>query len=413
MKKEKIQIKIFLKDRPYIEIIFPEGDISNITVTENYFSYEHIKSIGKTQKKEKVSLLRADKVDQSGFHERRWFKDDQYRKLPILPNEPEVKVSSSSEEDARLAHVRQIHFNTSAKDTVIKWHFSNYTVKNNQDGELGTADDKDGDLYRDLGKKAVEIFNRAFEIITEEYCLSKGEKEGCKTIQVELVEDEEKSLGDLRYNLLNLVNEDGSLGSRLLGTAPSFTRSDTGQIIATTTNVFIHNNLRFYRQKIEDYIRYEIFKNRDNSNSVQVESCDIYNSNLEECRNPLIDNKEHAVSSYLKSKIESRCSAVTDFIIKRKEDVKAGTLKPANSLNDSDLLEECSRKVSEEGVLGLILHEMGHSFGLGHNFKASVDSKNYYKNWEEVIKYFGEELSGEKPSELVKIVQCYGLFTWS
>ena len=47
----------------------------------------------------------------------------------------------------------------------------------------------------------------------------------------------------------------------------------------------------------------------------------------------------------------------------------------------------------------MILHEMGHSFGLGHNFKASLDSENYYKSLEELKRYFPK---AEEPFELAK-----------
>ncbi|MDE0091774.1 MAG: zinc-dependent metalloprotease, partial [Oligoflexia bacterium] len=305
----------------------------------------------------------------------------------VLPSSPEVEEISSSEEEANLAHLRQSYFNTNEKDTVIKWHFSNYTVKNNQDGLFGTADDKDGDFYRDLGRKAVGIYNRAFEIITKEYCAALGKKEGCKSITVEMAADEEdKDLGDLRYNLLNLVNAKVLGSGGLLGHAPSFVRQDSGQIIGTTSNVFIHTTLKRYQGFVESYIRYEIFRNKDGA--VQVSSCkssSSEDSNGHGTKNALVNNQAHVVSCYVREKIQERCQGVQDFILEKRKDL---ALKPEDSLNDGMLLEQCSRKISEEVILSTILHEMGHSFGLGHNFKASIDGDNYYKDLAEIKKYF-------------------------
>jgi hypothetical protein len=42
------------------------------------------------------------------------------------------------------------------------------------------------------------------------------------------------------------------------------------------------------------------------------------------------------------------------------------------------LLEKCSVKLIEEQVLATLIHEMGHNFGLRHNFLASSDPDNYH-----------------------------------
>ena len=377
--------------RPYIKIVPSEDKkISSIIMTENYFSIEYYLDTEDSQRvKAKLSLLRENKVNQSNFHQKRWFKEDQYKKFPILEAVASTEESVSSESEAQLEHIRQSRFNTSQKDTLIKWHFSKDTVKNNQDGELGTVDDRDGDFYRDLGRQAVETFNRAFEIITKEYCLSKGEEENCKSIKVKLEEDD-KDLGDLRYNILNLVNAKvlkNKIG--LLGVAPSFVREDTGQIIGTTSNVFIHTILKIYRRAIEDYIRYEVFRNQ------KIPKIETQNS--------VSDNEEHVVSSYIREKIEDRCE-LDSFIDEKRALAQAKKLKPGDSLNDkvqTSLIENCSRKISREDVLGTIIHEMGHSFGLGHNFKASVDSENYYKDLGEAKRYFPEVSEISKSSSVM------------
>ncbi|MCY4512549.1 MAG: zinc-dependent metalloprotease, partial [Bdellovibrionales bacterium] len=276
------------------------------------------------------------------------------------------------EEEDLLRSLRLIRFNTSKKDTTIKWHFSNYTVKNNQDGEMGTIDDDDGDFYRKLGEEAVKLWDRAFQIITQEYCLAKGEEQDCKTIKVELADDEgDKDLGDLRYNILNLVKSKVIYHTGLLGHAPSYAKADTGQIVGTTANVFIHNTSKIYANFIYSYIRHEIFRKKNNAI----------------CSKGEVKAKEkelHAVTPYVREKIETRCPEVISFICEQ----KSKNLKPRDPLGDSKVIEKCEREVSKETILSIILHEMGHTFGLGHNFKGSLDKNNYYQSVEDLKKYF-------------------------
>ena len=384
------------RKKPYVQVDFTEKedqDVSNIVITENYFSYvtSHVDKITKRRVTIKTSLLRENSINQEGFQEKRWFKDDQEHKFSILRVSPEIteKKPGELEEEDDLRSFRLIRFNTNEKDTIIKWHFSNYTVNNNQDGKMGTPDDDDGDFYRKLGKEAVELWNRAFQIITEEYCLSKGQQRNCKTIKVELVENEaDKDLGDLRYNILNLIKSKVIYHTGWLGHAPSYAKADTGQIVGTTANVFIHNTSNIYANYIHSYIRYEIFRKKNNAICSKKQGAEAEEK-----------PELHAVTPYVREKIEERCPEVIDFICEQK--IKKP--KPRDSLGDSKLIERCERKVSEEVILSTILHEMGHTFGLGHNFKASLDKNNYYHfsdkdHLEELNKYF----PGINVSELPK-----------
>ena len=388
---EREDTKNTFRQKPYVQVDFTEkGDqeVSDIVITENYFSYvtSHIDKKTERRVRIKTSLLREDSIDQENFQAKRWFKDDQEHKFSLLFVSPEIteKKPGDLEEEDELRPFRLIRFNTNKKVTTIRWHFSNYTVKNDQDGEPGTSDDDDGDFYRALGKKAVELWNRAFQIITEEHCLSEGEPKDCKTIKVELAEGD-KDLGDLRYNILNLVKPKVLYHSGWLGHAPSYAKADTGQIVGTTANVFIHNISSIYANYINAYIRYEIFRKKNDYEICKPEETKTR-------KKPEL----HAVTPYVRAKIEERCQEVIDFICER----KGQNLKPREPLGDSQLIEKCERKVSEEVILSTILHEMGHSFGLGHNFKASLDKSNYYhppspespespeKHLEELKRYF-------------------------
>ena len=179
------------------------------------------------------------------------------------------------------------------------------------------------------------------------------------------MEDEEKDLGDMRYNIINLVKAEHIVGwGRFLGIAPSYVNPNTGQIIGTTSNIILHGFLENSSFFIRKHIRHEIFQKDKNTKG---------------------GTGSYILSPYARKQIEEKCPEVPKFIKQK----KAEKLKPGDELNDRDIiLIPCSKKWSRDAILETLLHEMGHSFGLGHNFKASTDKDNYYKSAEEIKAYF-------------------------
>lgn len=357
------------------EITGKKGSLIDVLITENYFSFIFEIQIpelpavftGTSQKEElqkfagksvklKSSFLREKAVDTIGFKPKRWFKDfhDQiFGVLFIAPQKPDD--TENQQKDQQYAHYRMIHFNThlntqKEKNTntkTIKWHFS----KNS------TSDS----FYRDIAREAVQIWNKAFEIITQD---------SEKKIKIILAENEEdKDLGDLRYNIINLILTKDSLTSTsgIVGWAPSYAHSNTGQIIGTTANIFIQNTLSTYYKIVKNYIRYEIFRSNDKQSKNFLKN-------------------SHTVNSYLKAKIKNLCPDIQNFVQnKLQSSIK---LRPRDNLKNEELIINCRKKLAKDYLLETLLHEMGHSFGLGHNFKASADTENYYQSVEEIKKYF-------------------------
>ena len=320
----------------------------NFLVTNDYFSITY--DLLAEGVKYRMSFLRESSVDQEGFKPRRWFLEDHNHIFGVMHISPqdEIKEGEFTEEDY-LDQVRMIRFNTSlnseeekkTKTKTIKWYFSKNSAQE--------------DSYRGVARKAISIYNQAFAYIM---------KGADKQIKVELVETEEKDLGDLRYNIINLIkSEDVSTLSGLLGAAPSYSNANTGQIIGTTANIIIHSLEKGFNLAVRNYIRYELFQKHKRSKK---------------------ENERHVVTPYMKKNIENQCPEVAVFI-KQKQ---AQNLKPRDHLGDKDIMLSCGKKISKPSLLSVILHEMGHSFGLGHNFKASVDEENYYKSSDEIKKFF-------------------------
>ncbi|MDE0092161.1 MAG: hypothetical protein OXN83_02610, partial [Oligoflexia bacterium] len=192
--------------RPYAQINFTKmkmsqyeiiDDLIDLVITPDYFSYIQKITInipnhpldGKTVKW-KTSYLRAQTVNTEEFIPKRWFLDDHKNVFGFLYTAPQDESKQAeTTENQLLDHVRMIRFNThlSAEEEqrtntkTITWHFSKNSTKDPE--------------YRAVAKKAVDIYNQAFEHIT---------RDSDKKIKVE-IEQEEKDLGDLRYNIINLV----------------------------------------------------------------------------------------------------------------------------------------------------------------------------------------------------------------
>ena len=366
---EKMKDNIVPKKSPYLQIDFEKiksdsraDDILDVLITPSYFSYVLLISRGDKKVRKKYSYLRKGFVSEEGFKSRKWFLDDSERYFGILPAEPQhvTKLGDRTIDD-RLKQHRMIRFHTDQQKTNIVWYLSKNSTKD--------------PFYLQIAREAVNIYNQAFQKITREYCIKLKKEENCKIITLELKEKERKDLGDSRYNIINLFKTEEVGQSQLLpgfvlfGLAPSYVNPNTGQVIGATANIILHNLLEESFQQVKDYTRYEIFQKK------RVDQ----------------ENSEHVVDPILKALIEKKCSG-KDSLINHIQDQASkyskGEIKPEDELGDKDLLLSCGKKIYKISVLTLILHEMGHNFGLSHNFKASVDEDNYYNSIEEIKQYF-------------------------
>jgi predicted Zn-dependent protease len=340
---------------------------------------------------------------------------------------------------------------------VIKYHFSHETSPR----------------FKKIAREAIEAWDKTFF------------EEAGTGIHIEIaLDDDTVALGDLRYNVLNVV--DTKDGGSLLGYGPSIVDSSNGEIVSATTNIYInpyreglirtmrnyvHSEIGTFKAKYLDQIgsitssgdrdRVMTWKNswqktQDSmkDNYLGFEKGSQLEANLFEkllAINPeekpqtfnSINNPEfvysfHKTNGDIVTKIKKSCVAPTEYhkqldaIIakydskKSKKDIKTYVdeinLFGVNKSNDSkenmhlDLyvkalknipnklrksfthfdwellaIDNCINKkdekdkddkefknsILEDEIASTILHELGHNFGLRHNFAASSDEINF------------------------------------
>ena len=360
-------------EKPYIQILFqnmPEvNKLEKVIISPDYFSFVYIEvkevkdeETGETKKEQaryKVSFLKKSYVQFDQFKAKRFFFDDWSEMINLFPTIPQQKLLTSTEEDENQAtdHFRVLKFDTSlygeekqSKTKVIKWYFSKNSSKK--------------ELYRELAREAIAIYNRAFEIIAD------GE---APKIQYQLVEGEgqDKDLGDMRYNMINLIDLELVAGANLFGYAPSHHNPETGQTISGILNVNINAINDIFTALVKDYTRYEIFQSSSDKKASDKTA-------------------EHpAVSKYIHWKIKKECDKLEDFIAKKKAERMEGKFWDyATDLDDFEILRSCAVKVATPNILDTILHELGHNSSKAHNFECSVDKNNFYKDLNEMKAYF-------------------------
>ena len=344
-------------DRPYFKIKFKElaknvaeeGEsvkVENVFITNDYFSFT-ISKTGDSGDSKWIKYAFKKKVEEGQkYVEKQWFQKDSTDFFPIfLVTRTYFPKASDHNEEDRGRFLRVTRFNPHSPDssstttTIIKWYFSKQTPQD--------------DWVRNFGRKAVEYWNKAFQ--------EAGKGSNYK-IKIVLDESEDKELGDIRYNILNLMMSDVQ-GGRLFGLGPSVSDPITGEILSATSNVWVRNSIDTYVMALRDYIRFNAYPP---AWKLLPES--------------------PGVTDFLHEKIKNECPEVGQFI---KMEKQKGKWHPTeSSLDDKEIIEKCSRKLAESHILSVTVHEMGHCFGLQHVFSASADTENYYKNYKEIKRIY-------------------------
>lgn len=258
-------------------------------------------------------------------------------------------------------------------------------------------------------------------------------------IQVVLREDRRVPLGDARFNTINLV-ESVAQNDWLLGYGPSVIDTSSGEIISATTNLYLGPIKEILRYQIKDFIKLKRHGQEYNNVANKLErllsrhrppeevtpsgtanvnlganestnsekfgkfanslfSFPQSRSSLEEkisqtqidIKNPdawkkwrknLFRENDGPRSLHTSHKRVSDCSfdlSQKNFFHKIEKVCPEITNEIGQSISslESGAVEKCVARIYPEVALSTLVHELGHNFGLRHNFMGSADKSHY------------------------------------
>ena len=283
------------------------------------------------------------------------------------------------------------------------------------------------EYLKEIGRKAIQSWDSAF-------------KKAETGITVELDETKTVNLGDIRYNIINMV--DSKDGARLLGYGPSIVDSQSGEIISATANIYANPFRESWISIIRNYIRFKLgmfqedqietmspvrmifnddyfeplfkkmkkgkFGNYQSSwdNENQEPNRKVYDTAPQAITLP--PNKEFAGENtiaqliriherFKKLNLNKRDKKglfhINSFNHSYRGAISAIEKNCGNELgvyiknlkidnvthniNELEIINKCADILLKDSVLSTLVHEIGHNVGLRHNFMASTDSENY------------------------------------
>ena len=208
---------------------FPGYQLHEVTVSEDYLSFVLRSEVNKYQVR--FSFLRPVPKEESAYS-------------PLI-------LSEASENFPAFFERKRVDLRE--KFTRSKEFQESITVKRFQPGEpivyrFSTLTPEDP-LVRNMGREMVALWAQIFEKAGVS-CAG----EPCVTLLADTKDDVE--LGDIRYNILNLISPHDLSGPNVLnGLGPSVADFETGKIISTTANVYLDQMHTSIIRHIYDYLQ--------------------------------------------------------------------------------------------------------------------------------------------------------------
>ena len=377
---ERLREDIHEVTRPYLEIKFDElinnefeyqekggKSLKSVVITEDYIRFDiEITTKGKVAFMMKYAFKRY--TENPDYMEKQWFKKDNFLFFPMskIKRKYYEKLTDHTLTDANRFQ-RVVRFNPKSKE--IKWYFSKQTTPLK--------------WIRDLGHEAVDLLNKS---------LQKAGRDSDYKIKMVLDQSgADKEIGDIRYNVLNLILSEGETPEQFrLGR--NIVNPLTGEVISAAANVWVNLILENYISIVRRYIRFRVYPPAWKMKPFSKDMVTFIHENVEtnnlQCGD--LSHEPLGVTPFLHEKINSVCKNVSAFI---KDQQGKGVFHPKDSsLQDEEIVGSCVQKLAREKILQSILHSMLHSLGLEDMKSASADSENFYKT-NEIKKLFGKSAS--------------------
>jgi hypothetical protein len=400
-----------------------EAYFEDLDLTRNYISFTIF--YPKTKQKIKYALKRAPVVAKKPrtYH----FDDMKYFGYLFTVKDQVEDARLERPEDYEALNMIQRFY---PKNNVIKFHISSQTPQK----------------YYEIAQKAVDAWQEAFEEAYSEEIPTNRMKIELVADRTDPTRPNYNtvSVGDIRYNIINII--DSLSGKSLLGYGPSIVDSESGEIISATSNVYVHPTRDHLINVLRNYVRMRLgilktkslmhfninsadtnfFNNhyapsvlkrlrRDKSLSPEAreqrdreERDNEEPSTLKEYRYKYqsLTQRHHNfrdTHSYNIQRIENQCSAtfksyfsklfgqtVTDLNGEDFDKYVKDYMHPEQDRfyvkNEIKEFTPCLEKLIKEDLLVTLIHELGHNFGLAHNFMGSVDKSNYTRIGDSLLK---------------------------
>ena len=370
--------KIRFEDLVENEIKFKgEKTLKNVFITDNYLSF-NVEITGKNTGAYlvKFAFFKKSAEESANYIPKKWFEEDSTLFFPSFSEKRNYYESSLDHSHAdHDRFLRTTRFNPKAKE--IEWYFSKQT-----------PNDPENQWVREMGRLALDLMNKA---------LQEAGKDSDHEIKITLDETgADKEVGDIRYNILNLIVSEGKTDGGLLGRGPNVANPITGEVVSATANVWVSNVLGIYIGVVKRYIRFHVYPPawtmRPFSKEVTASLQKRIDEKTPKCGDLYL--KPLGSTPFLHEQIKNSCSEVTDFI--RKQQINGVTYDPENpDVEDKKIIKSCARKIAYLPILGVTLHEILHGFAQRHIFSASIDTENFYRSYDEIKKIFGNLVSDE------------------
>lgn len=246
---------------------------------------------------------------------------------------------------------------------------------------------------------------------------------GLTDVDVYLDESQRVSLGDIRFNAINMVQTLTS--TSLFGYGPSIADPDTGQIISATTNLHVTSIRDYLISNLRNYLRHKRGELKNNyplgikqtdrltqnaamdtmlgSPSAQYLALSSTKRSTEDAEKTDTDDIRKKIKpqrapgqGYFYGKavcdfestagnivrdIESTpdCKPLIEFAGQSGDSLLKAKCQDSKSKDCGEIeaLTKCAQALLPVKIKATMLHELGHNLGLRHNFAASVDPTNF------------------------------------
>ena len=344
IKFEKLKLWGFSKE---------ETEIKTVFISDDYFSF-NLEVHGKAQTPFTVKFAFKKEEENPDYPQKQWFEKDSNEFFPVFfvkrKYYKDILAPDTQEETEKFYRITRFD----PRKEEIKWYFSKQS-----------PEDPEDQWILDLGRQAIEVVNQEFR---------EAGKHSHRKIRITLAEDNErKELGDIRWNILNLIVTE-SAQSGLLGYAPNVSHPITGEVLSATANVWVTQILKQYVYTLKEYIRFSIYP-------------------------PTWKWKPSfpGVSDFLVETINKICPDVDKFIKREYKgplfDFHSKFHIKAENFDEEEqaaLLGKCAKDLAKPYIVQVLVHEIRHGLGYRHIFSGSADKGNYYTDYDEMKRIFGD-----------------------